>query len=48
MGEAERGSNLSADGWVCIFVCCLDEVSCTGSYWLLGDAQSYIQVVSFV
>ena len=30
---------LSADDWVCIcFVCCLDEVSCTGCYWWLGDA----------
>ena len=30
------------------FVCCLDEVSCTGCYWWLVDAGSYIQVVSFV
>ena len=30
------------------FVCCLDEVSCTGCYWWLGDAGSCIQVVSFV
>ena len=40
---------LSADDWVCIcFVCCLDEVSCTGCYWWLGGAGSSIQVVSFV
>ena len=40
---------LSADDWVCIFiVCCLDEVSCTGCYWWLGDAGSCTQVVSFV
>ena len=40
---------LSADDWVCIFfVCCLDEASCTGCYWWLGDAGSCIQVVSFV
>ena len=30
------------------FVCCLDEVSCTGCYWWLVDAASYFQVVSFV
>ena len=30
------------------FVCCLDEASCTGCYWWLGDAGSCIQVVSFV
>ena len=30
------------------FVCCLNEVSCIGCYWWLGDARSYIQVVSFV
>ena len=30
------------------FVCCLDDVSCTRSYWCLGDARSYIQVASFV
>ena len=30
---------LSADDWVCIFwfVCCLDEASCTGCYWWLGN-----------
>ena len=40
---------LSADDWVCIcFVCCLDEVSCTGCYWWLGDDGSCVQVVSFV
>ena len=30
------------------FACCLDEVSCTGCYWWLGDARSCITVVSFV
>ena len=40
---------LSADDWVCIcFVCCLNEVSCTGCYWWLGDARSCNRVVSFV
>ena len=43
---------LSADDWVCIFVfclvCVLDEASCTGCYWQLGDAGSCIQVVAFV
>ena len=43
---------LSADDWVCIFVFCLvcflDEASCTGCYWQLGDARSCIQVVAFV
>ena len=40
---------LSADDWVCIcFVCCLNEVSCRGCYWWLGDARSCNQVVSFV
>ena len=41
---------LSADDWVCVFVLfvVLDEVSCTGCYWWLGDARSCIPVVSFV
>ena len=30
------------------FVCCLDEASCPGCYWWLGDARSCIQVVFFV
>ena len=30
------------------FVCCLDEASCIGCYWWLGDAGSCIQVVTFV
>jgi len=29
-------------------VCGLDEVSCTGCYWWLGDAGTFIQVVSIV
>ena len=29
-------------------VCCLDEASCTGCYWWLGNAGSCIPVVSFV
>ena len=28
------------------FVCCLDELSCTGCYWWLGDVGSCITVVS--
>ena len=41
---------LSADDWVCVFVLfvVLDEVSCTGCYWWLGDARSCITVVSLV
>ena len=31
-----------------VFVCCLDEASCPGCYWWLGDAWSCITVVSFV
>ena len=38
MGKAE---------WYFPFVYCLDEASCTGGYWLLGDAGSCIQEVSF-
>ena len=38
------------DAWVCMFVLfvVLDEASCTGFYCCLGEARSYIQVVSFV
>ena len=39
---------LSVGDWVCIFVLFLDEMSCIGWYWWLGDACSCIQVVSFV
>ena len=44
---------LSADDpdcWWLIFLscCCLDEASCTGCYWWLGDAGSCIRVVPFV
>ena len=41
---------LPADDLVCIFVLfvCLDEASCTGCYWWLGDARSCIKVVSFM
>ena len=42
---------LSADDWVCFVLflfCFLDEVSCTGCYWWLGDAGSCVQVVFFV
>ena len=50
MGKAEWGGN-PVCWWLGLyfcFVCCLDEVSCTGCYWWLGDARSYIQVVSCV
>ena len=30
------------------FACCLDETSCTGCYWWLGDVEPCIQVVCFV
>ena len=43
---------LSADDWVFFlfvcFVCCLDDVSCTGWYLWLSDARSCIHVVSFL
>ena len=50
MGKAEWGGN-PVGWWLSLyfcFVCCLDEASCTGCYWWLGDAGSCIQVVSFV
>ena len=50
MGKAEGGGN-PVRWWLgCYFcfVCCLDESSCTGCYWWLGDAGSCIQVVSFM
>ena len=50
MGKAEWGDN-SVCWWLGLyfyFVCCLDEASCTGCYWWLGDARSCIQVVSFL
>ena len=50
MGKAEWGG-IPVCWWLGLyfcFVCCLDEVSCTRCYWWLGDAGSYIQVVSFV
>ena len=34
--------------WLSDFAFILDEASCTGCYWWLGDAGSCIQVVSFV
>ena len=43
---------LSAHDLVCVFglvfVCCLDEASCTGCCWKLGNAGSSIHVVAFV
>ena len=50
MGMAEWGGNTVCWWWglYFCFVCCLDEASCTGSYWCLGDAGSCIQVVSFM
>ena len=50
MGKTEWGGNRVC-WWLGLyfcFVCCLDEVSCTGCYWWLGDAGSWIQVVSLV
>ena len=50
MGKAEWGGS-PVYWWLGLyfcFVCCLDEVSCTGCYWWLGDARSCIQVVSLV
>ena len=50
MGKGEWWGNpvYSWLGLYLCFVCCLDEMSCTGSYWWLGDARSCIEVVSFV
>ena len=50
MGKAGWGGNPVCWwlGFYFCFVCCLDEASCTGCYWWLGDAGSCIQVVSFV
>ena len=50
MGKAEWGGN-PVCWWLGLyfcFVCCLDEVSCTGCNWWLGEVRSCIQVVSFV
>ena len=50
MGKAEWSGN-AVCWWLSLhfcFLCCLDEVSCTGCYWWLGDAGSCIQVVSFM
>ena len=50
MGKAEWGGN-PVSWWLGLyfcFVCCLDEVSCTGCYWWLGDAESCITMGSFV
>ena len=50
MGRAEWGGDPVCWrlGLYFCFVCCLNEVSCTGYYWWLGDARPCIQVVSFV
>ena len=50
MGKAEWGDN-PVCWWLGLyfcFVCYLDEASFTGCYWWLGDARSWIHVVSFV
>ena len=50
MGKAEWGGT-PVCWWLGLylcFVCSLDEASCTGCYWWLGDARSWIQVVFFV
>ena len=49
MSKAEWGGNPIC-WWLGLyfcFVCCLDEASCTGCCWWLGDAGSCIPVVSF-
>ena len=50
MGKAEWGGTPICwwFGLYFCFVCCLDEASCTGCSWWLGDAGSCIRVVSFV
>ena len=49
MGKAEWGGN-PVCWWSGLYFCsvCLDEASCTECSWWLGDAGSYIQVVSNV
>ena len=50
MSKAEWGGN-PACWWLGLyfcFVCCLNELSCTGCYWWLKDARSCIQVAFFV
>ena len=50
MGKAEWGGN-PVCWWLGLYFyccCCLDEVSCTGCYWWLGDAGSGIQVLLVV
>ena len=50
MGKAEWGCT-PVCWWLGLyfcFVCCVDEASCTGCYWRLGDAGSCIQGASFV
>ena len=49
MDKAEWGGN-PVCWWLGLyfcFVCYLDEASCTGCYWWLGDARCCIHVVSF-
>ena len=50
MGKAEWGGNpvCWCFGLYFCFASSLDERSCTGCYWWLGDPGSCIQVVSFV
>ena len=50
MGKAEWGGNPVCWwlGFYFCFVCSLDDASSTGCCWCLGDAQSCIQLVSFV
>ena len=50
MGKAEWGGHPVCwwFGLYFCFVCCLDEASCTGCYWSLGNAGSCVQVVSFL
>ena len=50
MGKAEWGGN-PVCWWLGLYFCFiyyLDEASCIGCYWWLGDAGSCIQVVSFL
>ena len=43
------GSQRVEHDWVTsLSLCCLDEASCMGCYWWLGDVRSCIPVVSFV
>ena len=40
--------SLSDDDWICVLVCCLGELSCTGYCQQLGGARSWTHVEAFM